>query len=99
MENRKIDHDVVRILKSRQFNRERDKCYECNQDKMILQCDKCGNSICTSSKCSVLFPHYFNTIFAVCNSCRLDIECKLKISVDVEKLRLLKKKIKKIYKK
>ena len=91
MENAIIDYSVI---KSFQFLNERDECNECNEVKTILQCNKCGNSICTSRKCSLLFPHYFNSIFAVCNSCRLDIEGKLKISIDVEKLKLLKKKIK-----
>ena len=92
MEKDNINYDII---KSYQFLDEKDICNECNEVKKIILCNKCGNSICTSSKCCIIFPHYFDTLFAVCNDCRLEVEGKLKILIDFEKLKLLKKKIKK----
>lgn len=72
---------------------EEDVCNECDQKRKIICCDKCGNAICTSNRCAVMFPHYVGGIFAVCTSCKTQIEGKLKILVDFDKLKLLKKKI------
>jgi len=72
---------------------EEDVCNECDQKRKIICCDKCGNAVCTSNQCTVMFPHYVGGIFAVCTSCKTQIEGKLKILVDFDKLKLLKKKI------
>ena len=72
---------------------EEDVCNECDQKRKIICCDKCGNAVCTSNRCTIMFPHYVGGIFAVCTSCKTQIEGKLKILVDFDKLKLLKKKI------
>ena len=72
---------------------EEDVCNECDQKRKIICCDKCGNAVCTSNRCTVMFPHYMGGVFAVCTSCKIQIEGKLKILVDFDKLKLLKKKI------
>ena len=72
---------------------EEDVCNECDQKRKIICCDKCGNAVCTSNRCTVMFPHYQGGVYAVCTSCKTQIEGKLKILVDFDKLKLLKKKI------
>lgn len=74
---------------------EKDDCDECGEKRKIVCCDKCANSVCTSYKCSLLFPHRNGSIYTICNSCRTEIEHRLKMVVDLDKLKLLKKKIKK----
>ena len=68
-----------------------DCCYECDEKRKIVYCDTCANAVCTNSKCSLLFPHRNGSIYAVCNTCRIEIESKFKLVVDLEKLKLLKK--------
>lgn len=95
------------------FNAEgKDICSNCEIKKKIISCNKCGDAICNNPCCSKLFPHYGNTLFAICNSCDLKIGGKFKEvkaekkmvdkmvmvnMIDHDKLRLLKKKIKKKY--
>jgi hypothetical protein len=74
---------------------EEDYCNECDEKKKIVCCDKCGNAVCTSNRCTVMFPHYKGGVFAVCTSCKTQIEGKLKIFIDLDKLKLLKRKIRK----
>lgn len=72
-----------------------DFCNECDEERKIVSCDKCANAVCTNYKCSLLFPHRNGSVYAVCNTCRVEIESKLKLFVDLDKLKLLKRKIKK----
>jgi len=72
-----------------------DHCDECDEKKKIICCDKCANSVCCSYSCSILFPHHNGGVYAVCRSCKTQIEGKLKIFIDLDKLKLLKRKIKK----
>jgi hypothetical protein len=74
---------------------EEDCCNECNEKKKIVCCDKCGNAVCTNNRCTVMFPHYKGGVYAVCTSCKTQIEGKLKIFIDLDKLKLLKRKIRK----
>ena len=78
----------------------KDICSSCETKKKIISCNKCGDAICNNPSCSKLFPHYGNTLFAICNPCEIKIGSKFKEVkiekkvVDHDKLRLLKKKIK-----
>jgi RecJ-like exonuclease len=90
-------------------NEGKDICSNCNEQKTIVACNKCGDAICQNPQCSKLFPHYNNTLFAICNICEHKIGQKFKEViekqmvdkmvmvnlVDHDKLRLLKKKIEK----
>ena len=71
-----------------------DICSQCDEKKRIICCNKCGEAICRSEKCSQLFPHYQDTIYAICTECSHDIGIKLKLVIDMSKLKLLKRKIK-----
>ena len=37
-----------------------DNCNECNSNKRKTDCNKCGNALCKSLKCSWVFPHKYN---------------------------------------
>ena len=71
-----------------------DICEECNEKKQIVLCDKCGGGVCQNDDCSVLFPHYNNTLFVICNHCCDEIFDKFKLMIDFTKIKLLKNKIK-----
>jgi hypothetical protein len=73
-----------------------DYCNECEQEKQILCCEKCAESVCIKGKCSLTFPHYNDTLYVICRTCTKKIENKLLVLVDLDKLVLLKKKIKKL---
>ncbi len=76
---------------------EQDYCYECDEKRCYVICNKCANSVCTSATCSTLFPHRKNTMFVVCRKCRFQIESQFKLvvdEIDYDKLVLLKRKIK-----
>jgi len=68
-------------------------CNECNTNRLIECCNKCGEGVCVNDNCSTIFPHYKNTVFVLCRSCSDQIESKLKVVIDLDKLRLLKNKI------
>lgn len=71
-----------------------DICSECNEKSNIVSCNKCGDPICNKNTCSSLFPHYKNTLYAICYSCSKEISDKMKLVIDMNKLSLLKNKIK-----
>ena len=71
-----------------------DHCEECDEKTKIICCDKCANAVCCNHSCSILFPHHNGGVYAVCNSCKTQIETKLRVLVDLDKLKLLKRKIK-----
>ena len=70
-------------------------CNECNSERAMECCDKCGNGVCSSESCGWLFPHYNASNYIICNSCVASVEKKLTVLVDYSKLVLLKKKINK----
>ena len=72
----------------------KDICSECNEKSNIVSCNKCGNSICNKNTCSSLFPHYKNTLYAICYSCSKEISDKMTLLIDMNKLSLLKNIIK-----
>ena len=72
----------------------KDYCSQCNEKTRIISCNKCGNAVCKNQNCSQLFPHYHDTLFAICAECSYNIGKKLKIVIDIDKLKLLKRKIK-----
>lgn len=69
-----------------------DRCTECNVNSVQYTCNNCRNHVCNNQKCSISFPHYNNTCFVICNTCKIPIENKL-VCIEHDKLRLLKKKI------
>ena len=73
-----------------------DYCNECANEKQILCCDKCAESVCIKGKCSLTFPHYNDTLYVICRTCSIQINKKFQVLIDVDKLVLLKKKIKKL---
>ena len=75
-----------------------DHCYECDLKTTILACNKCGNAVCNKGNCCMLFPHYNESLYVICRTCAKGIDKKLKVLVDLDKLKLLKKKIKKLQK-
>lgn len=70
-----------------------DLCNICETKSNLLTCDKCGEGVCNNDGCSMLFPHYFNTLFVICNDCNVTISKKFKLVIDLSKIRLLKQKI------
>jgi hypothetical protein len=87
------DDMLVRTLFSMSIEG-KDICSECNEKSNIVSCNKCGNPICNKNTCSSLFPHYKNTLYAICYSCSKEISDKMKLVIDMNKLSLLKNKIK-----
>ena len=73
-----------------------DYCNECEQEMQISCCEKCAESVCIKGKCSLTFPHYNDTLYVICRTCTKKIENKLLVLVDLDKLVLLKKKIKRL---
>lgn len=89
-----------------------DICSNCDEKRKIVTCNKCGDAICENPRCSQLFPHYHNTLYAICNICSDNISRKFKIitaekkmvdkmvmvnMIDKDKLRILKYKIQLIH--
>jgi hypothetical protein len=75
-------------------------CDVCKKKYAYAQCDKCGESVCNSDgDCCIIFPHYNNTEFIICNFCMTEADKKIKPYI--ENLRTLKQNIKnnKIHKK
>lgn len=70
-----------------------DLCNVCNEKCYLLICNKCGDGVCSNDKCSTIFPHYFNSLFVICNDCNVSISKKIKLEIDLSKIHLLKKKI------
>ena len=70
-------------------------CGHCEYRESIWKCSSCDNIVCDNVTCGLTFPHYKNGLHIVCNTCKVRIEGKLKLVVDVEKLILLKNKIQK----
>jgi len=54
-----------------------DNCNECNDRKISVECDKCGNGVCNNIECQWAFPHRGNTTYTICNGCYQDIDYKL----------------------
>ena len=73
-----------------------DYCNECDKEMRILCCEKCAESVCITGKCSLTFPHHNDTLYVICRTCSTKIEKKLKVLLDLDKLKLLKKKIKRL---
>ncbi len=70
------------------------RCELCSEREIHAQCDRCGESVCNSDPhCCMIFPHHHNSEFIVCQTCVADIETKLKPVINMEDLRLLKRKI------
>ena len=70
------------------------RCELCSERQIYAQCDRCGESVCNSEpSCGMIFPHHYNTEFVVCKTCVADIEAKLKPVINIEELRLLKRRI------
>jgi hypothetical protein len=72
---------------------EDDACGICDVNFGCECCDRCGESVCTTDECCMIFPHYYNTKYVICRGCVDLIDKKLKVLVDYDKLSLLKKKI------
>ena len=73
--------------------REIEYCDVCKKNLMYAQCNKCGDSVCNSDgECCVIFPHYYNTEFIICNFCMTEADKKIKPYI--EELRTLKQNIK-----
>ena len=71
----------------------KDICSQCKERCNIVSCNKCGEAVCNKNTCSTLFPHYNNTIYAVCYSCSKEIGDKMNLVIDLNKLSLLKSNI------
>lgn len=82
----------VRTSFKKQINIE-DYCNECNANMIIECCNRCGNGICQNDDCSTIFPHHKNSVFAICRTCYVDIDRRLTLQIDIDKLRILKKNI------
>jgi len=70
-------------------------CIQCEYRESIWKCSSCDNIVCDNVSCCLTFPHYKNGLHIVCNMCKVRIEGKLKLVVDIDKLKLLKQKIQK----
>lgn len=72
------------------FNKE--YCEICGDRELDVCCDKCGDGVCRNERCCMVFPHYHNSEYVLCDNCKNKIESKLK-QVDFSQLTLLKRKI------
>lgn len=72
---------------------DKEYCERCGEGEVLLCCDKCGDGVCRGDRCCMIFPHYRNTEYVICNTCKEQIEQKLKQEIDLGKLTLLKRKI------
>jgi hypothetical protein len=45
-------------------------CKECNIFDGLEMCDNCGYAVCGHPACVSSFPHYKNSVWLVCNSCK-----------------------------
>lgn len=72
---------------------DKEYCEVCGEGDMEVLCDKCGNGVCRNDHCCMIFPHYNNTEYVVCDNCKDKIEKKLRQEIDLDKLTLLKRKI------
>ena len=95
-ENSCIKDENLTTLLFTMHNEGKDVCSSCEETTTIICCNRCGNAVCKLPTCSTLFPHYRNTLFVICNGCSETIYGKMKpVEIpDVDKLTLLKKKIK-----
>ena len=82
-----------RLPKYKKKNRILDPCEICNLSEIVECCNKCGTSVCGNDNCGLSFPHYGNTTFTICIWCANIIHKKLIPYIDVDKLRLLKQRI------
>jgi hypothetical protein len=70
-----------------------DNCEICDSKSLLDQCNRCGTSVCLDDKCSMIFPHKYNTNYVICKGCIQTIESKLKLQLNRGDLKLLKSKI------
>ena len=82
------EEDLINLLE-----KEKDLCSECLNNDALEICENCDKLICRNDACSELFPGEKKEYFAVCMSCKKDIERRFKVLIDLEKLELQKKKI------
>jgi hypothetical protein len=52
-------------------------CNECDIEKIMNTCDKCGNGVCKKTNCHWMFPHTFNRSMIICKGCFDEIDNKL----------------------
>tara|TARA_B110000444_G_C18753621_1_gene553974 strand:+ start:464 stop:721 length:258 start_codon:yes stop_codon:yes gene_type:complete len=45
-------------------------CKECDVFDGLEMCDNCGYAVCGHPACVSSFPHYKNSVWSVCNSCK-----------------------------
>jgi len=67
-------------------------CNECENEFVFDSCNKCANGVCSHKDCCITFPHYYGKLYILCNSCVSSIEKKLKVYIDDDKIKLIKKK-------
>jgi hypothetical protein len=71
-----------------------DICNECHNALLVDSCNKCGNGICESESCSIIFPDKYNKQYYICRNCVDDISKDLHLLIDMGKIEMLKTKIK-----
>tara|TARA_Y100000389_G_scaffold68689_1_gene65202 strand:+ start:1418 stop:1840 length:423 start_codon:yes stop_codon:yes gene_type:complete len=71
-----------------------DICNECHNALLVDSCNKCGNGICESESCSIIFPDKYNKQYYICRHCFDDISKNLHLLIDMGKIELIKTKIK-----
>ena len=71
-----------------------DNCSHCSKKKNLHLCVKCGDAVCSNVECSLVFPHYNNTLLVICHECSDEIAQKMKLVINLGELKLLKRKIK-----
>ena len=85
--------DTGYVKKIRGTFREIEYCDVCKKNLLYAQCNKCGGSVCNSDgDCCIIFPHYHNTEFIICNFCTTEADKKIKPYI--EELQTLKRNIK-----
>jgi hypothetical protein len=69
-------------------------CNICNIKNILVECRNCSKDMCTYDSCGMHFHHINNTIYSICDICVQSISKKFIVSIDYNKLKCLKKKIK-----
>ena len=89
--NRTINRTIKRYIS---LFGDDDICNECHNSFLVDCCNKCGNGICDSECCSMIFPDKFGQKYFICMQCVDDINKDLHLLIDMGKIELIKTKIK-----
>ena len=69
-----LPFEIRRYIKRNGYD---DLCSICKFAIIYECCNKCGDAVCNRNNCCETFPHYYNTLFTICNKCISKIDKNL----------------------